>query len=307
MSRPGASATVHDPEITVIGASGFVGSHLVTYLAGCGYNVRAVSRKGRRHPDWPDSVHTFEADVTTGRGLPEPMAGASAVVHLVAIPRGRFVRTFRAVNLDGTRRVVDAAVRTGITLFVHVSALGARDDPALRFLSSKFQGERLVCESRLDWSVLRPSLLFGEGDGFFALLRTVLAWMSPGVVAIPGDGGTRFQPLSVRDLALGIERCLADPARGRCLYEIGGPAQLTYDEIVDLVMEVTGKRRRKLHVPLAVLKTVTAVTDRVVPFFPVTSDQIRSLGVENIAALDSFQRAFGVPPRPIDLSYLASG
>ena len=291
--------------IAIVGATGFVGSHLVPHLVEAGHRVTAVSRTGRRLAGWTDAVDARAADVTTGNGLDEALAGADAVVHLVAIPRESKGRRFEEVNVGGTRHVVEAAQRAGIRRFVHLSVLGVVDDPKLRYLQSKARGEQIVRESPLDWVVLRPSLMFGEGDGFFNIVKTTLRYWSPGVVAIPGKGDTRFQPLSADDLAIAVERSLADTDRTGSVYELGGPAWLTYRQIVDEVMRVTGMRRLKLPIPIPLIDALTAVTDRILPVFPVTHDQIGSLQRQNYTDRDAFERAFGVKPRPLDLGYLA--
>jgi uncharacterized protein YbjT (DUF2867 family) len=292
--------------IAVIGATGFVGSHLVPYLADQGHSVVAVSRGGRRVPGWSDGIDARAADVELGTGLAAAIAGADAVVHLVAIPREIGGRRFENVNVAGTRQAVEAARAAGVGRFVHMSVLGVTDDPRRRYLSSKWRGEQLVRESDLDWVVLRPSLLFGVGDGFFNLIKTTLTWWSPGVVAIPGDGLTRFQPLSVDDVAIAIERCVVEPDRSRSILELGGPDFWTYRQIVDEVMRVSGKRRLALRMPVPVISALTAVTDRVLPVFPVSHDQIGSLGRPNFTDSDAFVRAFGISPRPLDLGYLAA-
>lgn len=291
-------------DVAVIGATGFVGSHLVPALERAGHRVRAVSRAGRRRPDWSEAVVALAADVESGAGIESAVLGADAVVHLVAIPREHGGRSLERVNVDGTRHVLQAAHAGGARRFVHLSALGVADDPQLRFLSSKWRGEQLVRESGLEWVVLRPSLLFGQGDGFFTLIRTTLTWWSPGIVAIPGDGQTRFQPLAVDDLAFAIERCVSEPGRKESVYELGGPQYLTYRQIVRAVMDVTGKRRLMVNVPVPVLRAVTALTDRLLPAFPVSHDQIGSLGQPNWTDIDAYRRAFGREPRPFDVSYL---
>jgi uncharacterized protein YbjT (DUF2867 family) len=290
--------------VTVVGATGFVGRHVVRRLAAQGHRVRALSRSGGRRPGWPDSVEAASADVTTGSGLAEGLAGMDAVVHLVAIPREGRGRSFDDVNVRGTRRVVEAAHEAGVQRLVHLSVLGVTDDPGLRYLRSKWLGEQAVRGSGLDWVTLRPSLLFGPGDGFFSLIRTTLTWWSPGVVAIPGDGSARFQPLAVDDLAIAVERCVVEPERSGSVHEIGGPEYLTYREIVDQVMEATGKRRVKLNMPIPIISALTALTDRVLPFFPVSHDQIGSLRQPNYTDIDAFERAFGRRPRRFDISYL---
>jgi uncharacterized protein YbjT (DUF2867 family) len=226
------------------------------------------------------------------------------LVHLVAIPRESGGRRFDAVNVRGVKHVIDAARRTEVARIVHLSAMGVADDPRLGYLFSKWRGEQLVHESGLDWRVLRPSLLFGPGDGFFNLIKTTLASWSPGIVAIPGRGEERFQPLSVDDLAMAVEACLTDAGRRSSVYELGGPEYLTYREIVDRVMHATGKQRLKMNVPLPLISALTSITDRVLPIFPVSHDQIRSLSRPNYTDLDAFERAFGVKPRRIDLGYL---
>jgi uncharacterized protein YbjT (DUF2867 family) len=292
-------------EIAVIGATGFVGRHLVGHLQERGHRVRALSRSGQRLPEWGDAVVARAANVETGEGLEEALAGADSAAHLVAIPRPARGRTLEGVNVRGAQRVVAAAAAAGVGRIVHLSALGVTDDPHLDYLSSKWRGEQLVRDSGLDWVVLRPSLLFGEGDGFFSLIETTLTWWSPGVVAIPGDGQARFQPLSVDDLAIAIERCLTDEERRGQVYEIGGPDYLSYRQIVERVMQVTGKRRLKLNMPIPLISALTVVTDRILPIFPVSHDQIRSLGRPNYTDLGAFEEAFGIAPRPFDIGYLA--
>ncbi len=291
--------------IAVVGATGFVGSHVVPHLAEAGHAVVAMSRDGGRRPDWGDAVDTRPADVTTGAGLGPAFEGVDAVVHLVAIPREQKGRTFDEVNVRGTQRVVEAASAAGVRRFVHLSVLGVADDPRLDYLHSKWRGEEAVRESDLEWVVLRPSLLFGPGDGFFRLVRTTLKWWSPGIVVIPGDGSARFQPLAVDDLALAVERSLTDASRAGSVYEIGGPQWVTYREIVDEVMRVTGMKRLKLGMPIPLISALTRVTDRALPIFPVSHDQIASLQRPNFTELDAFERAFGAVPRPMDLTYLA--
>ena len=292
-------------DVAVMGATGFVGGHLVPHLEAAGHSVRAISRGGARLDGWGAPVTAVAADVETGAGLGDALRGAEALVHLVAIPRELRGRRFDRVNVHGVARTLAAARDAGLRRVVHLSVLGASEDPTLRYLHSKWLGERAVRESGMEWVILRPSLLFGEGDGFFNLIKTTLTWWSPGVVAIPGDGSTRFQPLSVGDLAMAVERCLVEEERAGTTYELGGPEYLTYRQIVDRVMAATGKRRIKLNLPVPIIGAITAVTDRLLPIFPVSRDQVRSLGRPNYTDLDAFERAFRVRARPFDISYLA--
>jgi len=290
--------------IAVVGATGFVGSHLVHHLVEGGHQIIAVSRDGRRLPAWGEAVVASAADIANGIGLDEALDGADAVVNLAAIPRETGGRRFEEVNVRGTGRVVAAAERAGIRRFVHLSVLGVADDPKLAYLHSKWRGEQTVRGSSLDWVVLRPSLMFGEGDGFFNLVKTTLRFWSPGIVAIPGKGDARFQPLSVDDLAIGVEKSVTGAVPAGSVYELGGPEHVSYRQIVEAVMRATGMRRLPLGIPIPLISALTAITDRVLPIFPVSHDQISSLQRPNFTDLDAFERAFDVKPCPFDVSYL---
>ena len=237
-------------DIAIVGATGFVGSHLVPHLAEAGHRVIAISRTGRRLPGWTDAVEARAADVTTGAGLDEALAGDRC-----GRAPGCHPARVRRPALRGRQRGRHAARRRGgCSAPASAASCTCRCSvwstiPKLGYLRSKARGEQLVRESSLGWVVLRPSLMFGVGDGFFNIVKTTLRYWSPGVVAIPGNGDTRFQPLAADDLAIAVERSLTDSDRAGSVYELGGPEWLTYRQIVDEVMRVTGMRRLKLPDP----------------------------------------------------------
>ena len=171
------------------------------------------------------------------------MAGVDAVVHLVAIPRDfNGGADLRLVNTEGTRAVVAAMSQAGVRRLVHMGAMGVEDDPTLHYASSKAKAEALVRESGLGWTILKPSLQFGEGDGFFNIVAGLVR-LSPGVVPVPGDGKSRFQPIHVDDVAAVVVRSIADPTSIGGSFELGGPRYWTYREITREVLSALGKRR----------------------------------------------------------------
>ena len=134
------------------------------------------------------------------------MAGVDAVVHLVAIPRDfNGGADLRLVNTEGTRAVVAAMQQAGVRRLVHMGAMGVTDDPDLHYASSKAKAEALVRDSGLGWTILKPSLQFGEGDGFFNIVAGLVR-LSPGIVPVPGDGKARFQPIHIDDVAAVVVR-----------------------------------------------------------------------------------------------------
>lgn len=280
--------------ILVAGGSGYVGSIVVPRLAEAGHQVRVLSRGTRRL----DSVASVGGDVASGEGLEEALEGCDAVLNLVAIIVERGQQTFDRVNAQGSRHLVEAAKRQGgISRYLHVSAIGVRPDPSLGYLSSKYAGERAVIDSGLPHTVFRPSILFGPGHGqhFFSIVAKLVR--AAPVVPVPGSGQARFQPLALDDLASCIVQSIGDERHRDRVYELAGPDQLTYDQIVDIVAAVLGKRRAKLHVPLALMKPAVAVMEKVLPNPSVTSDQLRSLGFDNVAQDNALETAFGIPPR----------
>jgi NADH dehydrogenase len=300
--------------ILVTGASGFVGSHVVPYLLAAGHQVVALVRTpiagetviGRLPATQRSAVESRIGDVTRPATLGPAMAGIDAVVHLVALPRD-FKRgaDLRLVNIEGTRAVVSAMHAAGVRRLVHMGAMGVVDDPNLHYASSKAKGEAIVRESGLDWTILKPSLQFGEGDGFFNIVASLVR-ISPGVVPVPGNGSARFQPIHVGDVAAVTVRSLADPSTIGEVFELGGPRYWTYREITREVLTALGKRRAILPIPVPLIRLVAGTAERLHFAFPVATDQLRQLRLDNIGPLDLIPSRFGFRPRPMEgaLGYL---
>jgi len=300
--------------ILVTGASGFVGSHLLPELLGAGHRVVALVRSPgagekvtRRLPAaLAANVELRTGDVDRPATLPAALAGVEAVVHLVAIPRDRKGgRQLLAVNLDGTRNVIAAMQAAGIQRLVHLGAMGVEDREELHYAKSKARAERAVRESALDWTILKPSLLFGPGDGFFNIVADLVR-LSPGIVPVPGDGKSRFQPLHVADLALCLCLSVERPTTVGNAYELGGPRTWTYREITAEVCRAMGRRRVIVPVPLPLIKLIAGAAEALHLPFPVATDQLRQLALDNVVPPDSVHAAFGFIPRRMEgeLQYL---
>ncbi len=300
--------------ILVTGASGFVGSHLVPALVSAGHRVVALARTpasgeqvvGRLPVAQRDAVDVRIGDVTRPESLGSALAGVDAVVHLVAIPRDYSGgAAMRLVNTEGTRAVVVAMQAAGVRRLVHLGAMGVEDVPDLHYASSKAKAEALVRASGLDWTILKPSLQFGEGDGFFNIVAGLVR-ISPGIVPVPGNGRSRFQPIHSGDVATVAVRALADPATIGHAFDLGGPRYWTYTEITREVLTALGKRRLVVPMPLVLIRLVAGTSELVHIPFPVATDQLRQLRLDNIGPLDLIPTRFGFEPRPMEgaLGYL---
>src|SRR3990172_9227372 len=280
--------------ILVTGGSGFIGRRVVARLADGGNGVRVVAR-GQRPADLPEGVEAVNADVLSGEGLAEAMSGVEKVVHTVAVIRESGGQTFEGVIRRGTERVSDAAKLAGVGKLVHLSAIGAQDNPTYPYLYAKWWAERAVASSGVKYTILRPSIVFGEGDEFINALAGLVRY-NP-IVPVAGNGKARFQPIWVEDLVTCTVACLDEDAHDGETLEVGGPEHLTYDEMLDIVKQALGKSRLKAHAPLALMRPLAQVMEWVLPKPPVTKDQLKMLALDNTTDTDSVMRNFGVQPR----------
>lgn len=278
--------------IAITGGTGFVGIHTTRALASAGHEVRLLTRGNRSGPR-PAGAEWVRADVVSGEGLAEGMRGCDAVVNLVAIIREKGRQTFTRVNAEGAANVVRAAADSGVGHLVHISAIGVDPDPRYAYLASKWEGEQAVRGGTVPFTVIRSSLVFGPGDGFFTVLARLIR-LNP-VVPIVGDGRALFQPIAVSDLARIIALCI-DRGPSRAVYEVGGPDQLTYEQIVDIIKVETGRRRRNIHVPVGAMLPLATVFEKVLPNPPVTPGQLRMLEKVNVTNLDAVVSQFGFEP-----------
>lgn len=282
--------------IAITGGTGFVGIHVSRALAAAGHELRLLARGTRSGPR-PAGTEWVRADVTDGQGLAEALGGCDVVIHLVAVIRERGRQTFARVNAGGTVNVVRAAEEAGAGHLIHLSAIGVDPDPRHPYLATKWQGEQAVVGGRVPCTVLRPSLIFGPGDGFFTMLARLIR-LNP-VIPIVGDGRALFQPIAVADLARIVTLCVERGPAGD-VHEIGGPEHLTYEDIVDIIcIETERTWRPRVHVPVAAMLPVAAVMERILPTPPVTPGQLRLLERQNATRLDAVITQFGFEPVPL--------
>ena len=284
--------------IAITGGTGFVGTAVAAQLVGRDHEVVLVSRGIRPSRTSPPGVRLAGADLTTGTGLAEAFAGCDAVVHLAAIIVERGRQTFDAVNRLGTLNAARAAGEAGVAHFVHLSAIGADPDPRFPYLASKWAGEQAVRVSGVPSSVIRSSVIFGPGDGFFTKLATLVRRTPPlAPLPIAGNGRALFQPIAAADVA----RCIAlvlerGPSRG--VVSIGGPDHLTYEQIIDIIKsEVASLPRFNVHVPVMAIKPMIAMTGALTADPLVTPGQLDLLKLNNITVPDAVLKNFGFVPQ----------
>jgi NADH dehydrogenase len=283
--------------VFVTGGTGFVGREVIHALCADGHAVRCLVRRGsERDLRGHEAIERIEGDVLQHEGLETDMAGCEAVIHLVGIIRERpaLGATFERVHVQGTRNVIEAAAAAGVRRYLHMSALGTRPGARSRYHQTKWAAEEAVRASGLDWTILRPSVIYGRGDGFVTMLAGMIRRFP--VVPVIGTGGQRLQPLPVAQVAQGFARLMPLPAATKQTYEAGGPDAVTLVELLDLIGAATGRRRvRKAHVPLGPMRVMARLLQPL-PSFPVTPDQLLMLEEENTCDPAPFFSATGQVP-----------
>ncbi|WP_189007785.1 complex I NDUFA9 subunit family protein [Deinococcus malanensis] len=275
--------------VLVTGATGFVGRAVVKELLEREHRVFAGSRQGEA----VGGARGLKLDATDLSSVMRAVGEASpeAVIHLVGIIQEQGDQTFARVHVEGTRHVLAATPRGA--RYLHMSALGAGDIPDSRYSVTKAEAEALVQGSGLNWTIFRPSLIFGVGDDFFGRVLKDLVSAAPVVPQI-GDGRFPFRPVSVEDVAQAFVTALDRPETAGHIYPLTGPQEFTFRELLDLELAALGKKKPVVPVPLALMNLGVPLM-QMLPSPPITRDQYAMLKAGNTAPNDEARQAFGLP------------
>ncbi len=284
--------------ILLTGATGFIGSQTARTLRTRGLAVRALVRPGSD----ASALQALGCEIAVGElkdtaSLERACLGVDTVVHLVGIIREKPPEiTFERVHTEGTRNLLAAAKARGVRKFIYISAIGSRSGAVARYHQTKWAVEQMVRESGLAWTILRPSVVFGPGDDFINLLANDLV-KTPPFIPVIGEGTNRLQPLSVKDLAEVICRCVESETHVGQIYELGGPEQLSLRDILGVIADQLQVRKPFISIPLALVKPAVAIGSAIAPqLLPITSDQLTMLQEDNITAQKPFARDFPLTP-----------
>jgi NADH dehydrogenase len=286
--------------VLVTGGTGFVGPHVIHALRGRETPVRALVRSpagASRLAAW--GVELATGDVTDPASLSAACAGVEAVVHLVAIIKGK-PQDFERVMEQGTRNVVAAAQEAGVRKLVLASALGLdeRSKDAVPYFAAKWEMERAVRESGLEHVIFRPSFVFGRDGGVLPTFVR-LARYTPATPII-GPGTQRLQPIWIEDLAEYYALALTEQTAANRTFELGGPDAVSWNEFWERLKRVLGVRRPSVHVPFGAMRLQAKLTERL-PGAPLTRDQLTMLELgDNVVTDPSAVETFKLPLVSLD-------
>ena len=295
--------------VLVTGAAGFVGMHVCHQLTRRGARVRGLVRSPAKAAERlaPMPVELHVGDLRDATVVRRAMQGCDAVVHLAAVAIERHGQTYEDVNARGTEHVLDAMRAGDVRRLVHMSQNFAASTSPHRFLRSKGMAEDAVRASDTEWTILRPSVIFGREDEFVNVLARLVR-LSPLVYPLPGGGASRFQPVAVDDVASVVAGALENNATVARSYGLGGPARLTLRQMVERVLVAMDAKRLLLPVPTTVLRPLVAMAQRLLPNPPVTTELLDLLAVDNVVDGNALRETFGILPTPFapeELVYLA--
>jgi NADH dehydrogenase len=294
--------------VTVFGGSGFVGAQVVRALARKGLRIRvAVRRPGRAYTmrmlGDVGQIEVVQANVRAPVSLARALAGAEACVNLVGVLYEHGRQGFQAVHAMGARNLAEVAEAAGIHRMVHISAIGSDPHSTSKYARSKAMGEAAVRELIPTAAIVRPSIVFGPGDGFFNMFGQ-MARVSP-VLPLIGGGATRFQPVFVGDVGAAVAACVLDPASEGRTFELGGPAIYSFRQLMELICKETGRSPALLPLPFPLAGLIGLGGDILAaasPFAPpLTRDQVELLRTDNVAAAGAPGLAeLGVAPSALE-------
>ena len=285
--------------ILLLGAGGFIGRHIVAEMLAHGHDVVAVARKAGGLREAFPSIRVVERDLSgasRARGWSETLSGVDVIINAAGVLRGK---DMQPVHVDMPRALYAAAAKAGVKRAVLISAISARPDVATDYAKSKLAGEEVLRSSGVGWTILRPSLVYGDGSyGGTSLMRGLagLPWAIP----IPGDGGFPFTPIHARDLAMAVRRVCEDEGFAGRVLEPAGPETLSLRDMLARYRSWLGfGRAHFLSVPLPIMSVLGQLGDRL-GSGPVATNSLVQMIAGNAGDGEAFAAAIGFRPRSLD-------
>lgn len=284
-------------QVFISGGTGFVGNEVVRQLLAAGHTVHCLVRPGSEDKfSNKKAVIIHFGDVADLASLKKAMADCEAVIHLVGIIRefpGQGI-TFQKLHVKATKNMLNATTGLGIKRYLHMSSNGTRANAVAAYHQTKWQAEEAVRATKLDWTIFRPSLIYGSGCEFVTMISELIRKLP--VVPVIGDGQYRIQPVAVGQVAESFVKALGKADTVGETYHLGGSKDYSYDQIIDIFGQALGKKKvRKLHQPLLLMKPAIKLLQSI-PQFPISDDQLTMLMEGNSCDPSNWAKTFAIEP-----------
>ncbi|MBI5376429.1 MAG: complex I NDUFA9 subunit family protein [Candidatus Schekmanbacteria bacterium] len=276
--------------IFITGATGYVGKSILKAGIEKGYSFKCLVRNPANEISlWKFPRCEFaNGDITNNEELPEKMSDCSAVIHLVGIIAETDTASFEDIHYRGTKNIVDAAKSAGITRFIHMSALGARENGKTAYHISKWKAEEYVRMSGLNYTIFKPSVIFGKEDNFINLFIKIIK-LSP---VIPAIGSGSLEPIWVEDVAACFISALQNPLTEMKTIELGGGKVYRHPELIKLICKSFNLRRIVFQMPHLLAKLAAIFSEIAITGGLLTRDQLIMLNESNIVRNERPENVF---------------
>ena len=293
-------------KVALFGGTGFVGTYITEELLNNNHDPVLLVRPGSENKVYlPEKCHVNIGDITDFESIEQTINNTDAVIYNIGIIR-QFPKkgiTFEAMHFEGARHCMEAAERLGVKRFILMSANGVKYNGTL-YQSTKFLAEQYLKNTELEWTIFRPSLIFGDPKGtqeFCSQLRDdMLSLPLPAPLFFEGlipwaAGKFEMSPVHIKDVAVFFVKALNNGKTIGKIYELGGPKSYTWIELIDLIAAASGKKKWKIPAPITPIKLAASIFERF-PFFPITKDQLTMLLEGNTCDSTNSFKLFEVDP-----------
>ncbi len=312
-------------KVALIGGSGYVGSYIIDELIKNGHVVKLLIRNGSEQKVMqPEKCEIINGDIGDDDALSKTLESCEAVIYLIAL-----IREFPKKNLTnerlqfkGSERVAVIAAQKGVKRFLLMSALGASPDPSgSKYMQAKHLSEQAIKNTKLDWTIIRPSSLFGNPRGggrpeFCMMLDKLMLSLLPFPKFLPFPapsfflgmnpfdcGNYALSMIHVKDIAKIFIKILEDEESIHQTIEIGGNREVSWNEIVQSIAKVTGRRVIMVPAPFFIVSFIAGIFDRF-EWFPAGKDQLNDLVKGSTCdSLKIFEK-YGINPTPFNIENL---
>ncbi len=284
-------------KILLTGATGFIGKALTRHFSETDYQIRALIHPSNKSPDLPKGipVEAFVSGLSDLRGLQAALVGVDIVYHLASEEslgaRGDLLGT----DIQGTQNMVQAAEEAGVERFIYLSHLGADRASAYPVMTAKAIAEDHIRKSSLDYTIFRTGIVYGPQDRFTTSLADLIKKI-PLIFPLPDQGDTLLQPLWIEDLANILLWTLDNPKTKRELYEIGGPEQLSFREIVTTLLDVMELKRYLVSINTPLIRIATLFADYLSIEIPTDVFWLDYLATNRTCSLNTVPHIFNLLP-----------
>lgn len=288
----------------IFGGTGFIGRQIVRELAKRGVTIKVATRVPERAyflrpAGVVGQVVPVQCDYNDADSIKNAVQGCDYVVNCIGLLfEKKGAQTFEHAHVDVPVRIASACAKNDVQAFVHISALGIEDSSS-KYAKTKLEGERAVLANFPKAAILRPSVVFGEGDDFFNKFAEMARFIP--VLPLIGGGETKFQPVFVGDVADAAIKCLENRATQGQVYQLGGPEQANFKEIYERLFEYTGRKRLLMTLPYPIAKMQAGLLN-LLPVPPLTPDQVESLKSDSVVTDGAAGFAdLGIKPTAMDV------